>query len=235
MLNSNTPNSSLSYCKFGDEIAISATAAANDNILTGCHSQAQMIYNMAIAIEPQITHDMLCITKRLGTVLVGLEYSVKTASSVKKKLVRMANKALEAGEKPKNDFEYLREIGDLIRYTELVDHNKMADKVRETMLLLEDKGYDVYEIDNKYLNQKGRYKAVHLNAISPSGQIFEIQIHSEETLAAGRMTHKLYEEWRKPETSLDRKAELYSAIKSTYDNLPIPRGIEQVGNYQKAV
>ena len=170
-----------------------------------------------------------------GTSMEGLEYSVKTASSIKSKIDRKTNKALEAGETPKQDFEYVSETGDLLRYTEVVNHDEMADKVRDTVALLEEKGYTLDEIDNKYLNKDGRYKAVHLNATSPSGQAFEIQVHSQETLAASRATHKMYEEWRNPETSTERKAELYTSIKSTYDSLPLPRGIEQLENYKRAV
>ncbi|MBR1697391.1 MAG: hypothetical protein IJ712_04090 [Anaerovibrio sp.] len=190
---------------------------------------------MARANEPRITMDMLDIANRLGTSMEGLEYSVKTASSIKSKIDRKTNKALEAGETPKQDFEYISETGDLLRYTEVVNHDEMADKVRDTVALLEEKGYTLDEIDNKYLNKDGRYKAVHLNATSPSGQAFEIQVHSQETLAASRATHKMYEEWRAPETSKERKAELYTSIKRTYDSLPLPKGIEQLENYKRAV
>ncbi|ORU00014.1 hypothetical protein D081_1593 [Anaerovibrio sp. JC8] len=217
------------------EVVVSGSASENDNILEGCQLRAQVAYNMARANEPRITMDMLDIANRLGTTMEGLEYSVKTASSVKSKIDRKTNKALEAGETPKQDFEYVSETGDLLRYTEVVNHNEMAGKVRATVSLLEEKGYTLDEIDNKYLNKDGRYKAVHINATSPSGQPFEIQVHSQETLAASRTTHEMYEEWRKPETSAERKAELFSAIKSTYDSLPEPKDIGSLANYKKAV
>ncbi|WP_027406129.1 hypothetical protein [Anaerovibrio sp. RM50] len=214
---------------------ISGSAAAQDNILEGCHQRAQMIYNMAIAKEQYITMDMLDIAKKLDTAMVGLEHSIKTASSIKKKIERLTYEALLEGEPPKKDYVYVAELGDLIRYTELVQHDEMADKVRNTVLLLEDKGYILYELDNKYLVRKGRYKAVHLNVLSPSGQTFEIQIHSRETLKAYHFTHKLYEEWRKPETSVARKAVLHAIIRNTYDNLPLPTGIYQLKNYKRAI
>ena len=225
----------IPYRNRNGKVVISGSASQGDNILEGCQLRAQVAYNMARANEPRITMDMLDIANKLGTSMEGLEYSVKTASSIKSKIDRKTNKALEAGETPKQDFEYVSETGDLLRYTEVVNHDEMADKVRDTVALLEEKGYTLDEIDNKYLNKDGRYKAVHLNATSPSGQAFEIQVHSQETLAASRATHKMYEEWRNPETSTERKAELYTSIKSTYDSLPLPRGIEQLENYKRAV
>lgn len=225
----------IPYRNRNGRIVVSGSASMEDNVLDGCQPKAQVAYNMARANEPRITLDMLDIADRLGTSMDGLEYSVKTASSVKSKIDRKTDKALQAGETPKEDFEYVSETGDLLRYTQVVKHDEMAEKVRETVKLLEDKGYTVDEVDNKYLNDEGRYKAVHLNATSPSGQQFEMQVHSPETLAASRATHTMYEEWRKPETSPERKAELYTQIKKTYDNLPLPRNIRSLPSFKRAV
>lgn len=221
------------YRNRNGKIVISGSASKNDNILLGCNERAQVAYNMAKANEPRITLDMLDIAHRLGTSMDGLEYSVKTASSVVSKIERKTDKALQAGETPKKDFEYVSETGDLLRYTQVVNHDEIADKVRATVKLLEDKGYTVDEIDNKYLNEEGRYKAVHLNATSPSGQHFEMQIHSPESLAASRATHTMYEEWRRPETSEERKAELFTMIKSTYDSMPLPKDIMSLQSYKR--
>jgi len=235
LIYSKTNNLSMPLFNIVDKGVVSGSAAAQDNILEGCHHRAQMIYNMAIAKEQYITMDMVDIARKLDSTMVGLEYSIKTASSIKKKIERLTYEALLAGETPKKDYAYVAELGDLIRYTELVQHDEMADKARNTVLLLEDKGYIIYEIDNKYLVRKGRYKAVHLNVLSPSGQTFEVQIHSRETLKAYHVTHKLYEEWRKPETSVARKAVLHALIRNTYDNLPLPTGIYQLKNYKRAI
>ena len=221
------------YRNRNGKIVISGSASKNDNILLGCNERAQVAYNMAKANEPRITLDMLDIAHRLGTSMDGLEYSVKTASSVVSKIERKTDKALQAGETPKKDFEYVSETGDLLRYTQVVNHDEIAAKVRATVKLLEDKGYTVDEIDNKYLNEEGRYKAVHLNATSPSGQHFEMQIHSPESLAASRATHTMYEEWRRPETSEERKEELFTMIKSTYDSMPLPKDIMSLQSYKR--
>ena len=224
----------IPYRNRNGKIVVSGSASMDDNVLEGCQTKAQVAYNMARANEPRITLDMLDIAHRLGTIMDGLEYSVKTASSVKSKIERKTDKALQAGEMPKEDYEYVSETGDLLRYTQVVKHDEMADMVRSTVELLEEKGYTVNEVDNKYLNENGRYKAVHLNATSPSGQQFEIQVHSAETLAASRATHTLYEEWRKPETTAQRKAELYTQIKGTYDSLPLPKNIMNLKSFKLA-
>lgn len=213
------------------QVVVSGSASDKDYLLAGCAPQAQAAYNVARAVEPAITLDMLELADQLGTTMEGLEYSVKTASSIRSKIDRKTDKALEKGENPKSDIEYIAETGDLIRYTQVVPHDKMAAKTRQTIQLLEAKGYIVEKIDNKYLNQDGRYKAIHLDVINERGQRFEMQIHSPETLAANKATHDMYEEWRKPETAPERKEELFAQIKAAYDALPTPKDILSVANY----
>lgn len=216
------------------EVVISGSASDRDYLLAGCEPQAQATYNVARAIEPAITMDMLELADQLGTTMEGLEYSVKTASSIRSKIDRKTDKALEMGENPKSDVEYIQETGDLIRYTQVVTHDKMAEKTKQTIQLLQEKGYTVEKVDNKYLNPEGRYKAIHLDVLNEQGQRFEMQIHSPETLAANKSTHGMYEEWRKPETAPQRKEELFAQIKATYDALPLPKDIMTVENYSRS-
>ena len=43
----------------------------------------------------------------------------------------------------------------------------------------------------------------------------------------------MYEEWRKPETSQERKAQLFQDIKAVYDALPQPANIMSLKNYSR--
>ena len=226
--------SGIPYKNRAGQIVVSGSKSDNDFILLGCEAQAQMAYNKARASEPAITMDMLEIADELETSMDGLEYSVKTASSVKSKIERKTDKAIKAGIRPKTDTEYVQETGDLIRYTQIVEHDRMAEAAKKTIQLLADKGYNVERVDNKYLNREGRYKAVHLDIASSQGIRFEMQIHSPETLAANKATHAMYEEWRRPDTPQPRKEQLFREIKAVYDALPVPKDIMTLANYDKA-
>lgn len=215
------------------QIVVSGSKSDNDHMLIGCEPQAQRVYNRARASEPAITMDMLEIADDLGTSMDGLEYSVKTASSLMSKIERKTDKALRQGRLPKTDTQYVEETGDLIRYTQIVPHDEMAAKTQETVQRLQQKGYIVKKLDNKYLNKDGRYKAIHLDLANRQGVQFEMQIHSPETLQANRATHGLYEEWRDVHTAPERKAELYQEIKSIYDAVPQPKGIMHVKNFTR--
>ncbi|MGM9540878.1 hypothetical protein [Anaerovibrio sp.] len=223
----------IPYRNSSGQIVISGSMSDNDYILTGCEPQAQMAYNIARASEPAITMDMLEIADELGSSMEGLEYSVKTASSIKSKIERKTDTAIRQGRLPKSDVEYVQETGDLIRYTQIVPHNQMADMTNKTIALLMAKGYVLEKVDNKYLNPNGRYKAIHLDIATAQGVHFEMQIHSPETLAANRATHAMYEEWRSPDTKAERKEQLYKVIRSIYGAVPQPKDIMTVKNYSR--
>lgn len=227
----------IPYKNRDGQVVVSGSMSDNDYVLTVCEPQAQMAYNIARASEPAITMDMLEIADELGISMDGLEYSVKTASSIKSKIKRKIDTACRQGAVPKSAAEYVQETGDLIRYTQIVPHNQMAVMTNRIIALLEAKGYSLERVDNKYLNPNGRYKAIHLDLASNQGKgmHFEIQIHSAETLAANRATHAMYEEWRCPDTTLKRKEQLYEEIKNIYEAVPLPRDIMTVKNYEKAV
>ena len=202
--------------------------AALDNKLVGYNQEAQAIYDMARYKSIGITEDMVEISKSLGVELQGLEHSVKTASSVISKIERKADKDVKNGIVPKKDFQYVADMGDLVRFTQVGKHDSMAANTLKTIAELKDRGYTIMEVDNKYLNKEGRYKAIHINAVSPDGQSFELQVHSDKSMEANNATHVLYEEWRNVSTSAERKAELFAEIKAIYDALPVPRGIENI-------
>lgn len=225
----------IPYKNSAGQVVISGSMSDNDYILTGCEPQAQLAYNIVRASEPAITMDMLEIADELGSSMDGLEYSLKTASSIKNKIKRKTDTARRQGIMPKSDVEYMQETGDLIRYTQIVPHNRMAAFTRRTVALLKDRGYTLAGLDNKYLNPKGRYRAIHLDIANNQGLHFEMQIHSAKTLAANRATHAMYEEWRRPDTTPERKRQLYKAIRGIYEAVPLPRDIMTVKNYEKAV
>ena len=223
----------IPYRNSAGQVVISGSMSDRDYLLTGCGPQAQIAYDIARASEPAITMDMLEIADELGTSMEGLEYSVKTASSIKSKIERKTDTAIRQGKLPKSDVEYVQETGDLIRYTQIVPHDRMAAMTSKTIALLKAKGYVLEKVDNKYLNPKGRYKAIHLDIANAQGVHFEMQIHSQQTLAANRATHAMYEEWRRPETPAERKEQLYRDIRSIYAAVPQPKGIMAVKNYSR--
>jgi hypothetical protein len=204
----------------------SGSAAAKDHVLHGRKSVTQSVYDSARGAEKSITPDMEEIAGELGAEMVGLEFSVKTASSVEDKIRRK----VAAGETEEN---VIQGMSDLVRYTQQGRHDQIVVRAARTIKKLQEKGYDIIEVDNKYLNPDNNYKAVHINAMSPNGQKFELQIHSPESLGVKNKIHPLYEEWRKVSTSQGRRDELAKQMKEISARLPIPDDIASVSNLRR--
>ena len=182
----------------------SGSAAAKDNRLGKQYSaKAQNVYDRMRANEPKITDDICDIADAAGCEMSGLQYSVKTASSVADKIKRKKEKNPDA-----KDEDIVSAMGDIVRYTALGPHNELASKTEAFIDQFESKGYNVTEVENKYLDEEPMYKGIHLSVVSPAGQKFEFQVHSEESLAIKNEIHPMYEEFRDVDTPAPRKAEL---------------------------
>lgn len=205
---------------------VSGTEAAKDHVIHGASAKTQEIYDRARANEKLITPVMTEIAAELGCEMTGLEYSVKTASSVADKLERKAAEGVP-------EEKAISKMNDLVRYTQLGAHNDLVANAASTKGMLEARGFEITEVDNKWLKQDAVYKGIHMTVKSPEGQSFELQFHSSESMAVKNENHKMYEESRKVGTSNARRAELESKMKSNTSSMPNPAGVEQLQNYRK--
>jgi hypothetical protein len=204
----------------------SGCAAEKDHILTGRSQETQRTYDKAREIEKKIAPDIQRIAHELGGELVGLEYSIKTATSVEDKIKRLVSKGF-------TEEEAVRNIYDLVRFTQLGEHDILADNARATIDKLEDSGYIVVELDNKYLDTKSNYKGIHIKAVSPDSQSLELQLHSPESLAVKNRMHRLYEEHRAGETPKEQKEYLDQQMREMAAGLPMPKDIEKLRSFRK--
>ena len=205
---------------------VSGTEAEKDHVIHGASAKTQEIYDNARACEKLITLVMTEIAAELGCEMTGLEYSVKTASSVADKLERKVANGM-------TEVEAISKMNDLVRYTQLGAHNDLVANAVSTKGMLEAKGFEVTEVDNKWLKQDAVYKGIHMTVKSPEGQSFELQFHSSESMSVKNENHKMYEEARKVGTSESRRAELEAKVKSNTSSMPNPAGVERLQNYRK--
>ncbi len=212
---------------------VSGTEAAKDCKLPSTRSkEAQAAYDKARSAEPKITEMMCEIADIVGSKMHGLKYSVKTASSLEDKIQRQMKAAREAGEEI-SDVDVVSNMNDIVRYTQMTDHDNIGDAALKTIDELKARGCEIVEVDNKYLYEKPGYRGVHINAKSPNGQPFEMQIHSDVSMEAKEKGHPLYEEYRNVNTSPERKLELDRQMNEIYSAVPMPKNIDKVKNYKK--
>ena len=205
----------------------SGSRAEKDHILRGRSVEAQALYDKARATEKTITPDMVRIAGELGGKMVGLQYSVKTASSVEDKIRRR----LKDSRGTKSDGQIVAEMGDLVRYTLMVEHDSLVSATKGTIAKLQERGYTVTKLDNRYLVPNASYMGIHLDVVAPQGQIFELQVHSDASMAIKEATHEKYEEARSVDTDPKRAKELLEEMRALWAKLPKPADIETLTNF----
>lgn len=199
--------------------------AEKDSELKNSSREAQEAYDKARSCEPQITSDLVGIASKSGTEMYGLDYSVKTAKSVEEKIGRKNEDYAKAGIS-KTDAQTVREMGDLVRYTQLCEHDKIAETAKSTLSALKEKGYEITEVDNKWMDKGSTYKGLHIAAKDRNGQTFELQIHSPESMMVKEQNHVQYEVSRKPETSPYVKETLNREMAARSAGMKMPKGMD---------
>lgn len=199
--------------------------------LEGCSPKAAEAYQEAAQAEPAATRDMKAIARTLHARLVGIEHSLKTPESVRDKIARLRQKDLDAGRPAQEDFQYVQSMGDLVRYTQVSPQERLAENTFRTIAMMQDRGYAIQSVDNKYLGSERGYRGIHINARTPSGQNMELQLHTPENIAANNATHGLYERLRRTDTPEEEKLRLTEQIAAIYKKLPVPPGVMAIGNF----
>lgn len=206
--------------------SVASGAAANKDHVLKLSPAAQRAYDKARRAEPKITKDLVDISKQLGMEMTGLKYSVKTATSVENKVKRKSKGRLTS----KGEANVIAGMGDLVRYTQMGKHADLAKNTQITMDTLQNRGYNVTKLDNKYLDKKSDYKGIHLDVVSPTGQKFELQIHSKESMAVKNKLHPIYEKSRNMPTGSPEQLKLKKQMQDISAGLPMPDGIENLTN-----
>lgn len=177
--------------------------------------------------EPLITKDLYAICKRNNTYLEGLDYSVKTMSSVNSKIERHEHNT-------GNVASSLRSIcSDIIRYTQICKHEDIFKIAKETIDELEKQGYQLTIIRNyfKHPYPNTGYKGLHMNFVSPYGETFELQFHSEDSFKIKQQGHELYEKIRAVSTPIEEKEKLKKEILRIHNLVSNPPGYDELDNY----
>lgn len=204
----------------------SATSAREDHTIPGVDKKTQAAYDKARANEQEITRDLVSISDKTGAWMYGLDFSVKTGKSVASKIARKKEAAKAKGKPIPTDEEIVSGLGDLVRYTQMCDHDSIGTTAKKTLTALKEKGYTINEVDNKWTDETSYYKGFHINATSPNGQKIELQIHSPESMEVKEQLHPMFEVSREVDTERSAARQLVAYQKGLSRTLKMPKGID---------
>ena len=180
----------------------------------------------ATKAEPGITKNLTSIAAKNGATMVGLEYKLKTAESLERKV------KTECQIKGMNPQQAIKKMYDVNRYTMQVEESNFTNTIKSTFSTLEGEGYKVERVKNTFQRDR-EYVAVNCVLSDKNGTRFELQFHTKKSLEVKEVNHKLYEEQRADNTPQARKDELGRIMANNTNSIPIPEGIETVQSFSK--
>lgn len=186
-------------------------------------------YNQILESENVITDMIQQVSKKLNVELAGFNKRIKEKDSYLEKMKRITK-----GKKdPKLIKKKIDNINDVIRYTfqgSTTELRKVFDDVVEEM---EARGYKLKRVINTWVKPmpNSSYNGVNCTFSAPDGRhtLFEVQFHTPESFnAKHNLIHDMYKEMRKPETSLERVAELQKMQDEIFDALEMPMDVDKI-------
>ncbi len=131
---------------------------------------SKLVQKKAKLIEPEITNDLMRIQNDIG-ILKGLEHRVKPFSSILEKTVS------DSVDYDGSYFRSSKNINDSVRYTFVIPEDIYIEKVDECLHKLEDLGYQVIALKNKWGSIE--FKGINARLVAKNNDdIFEIQFHT---------------------------------------------------------
>jgi len=162
-----------------------------------------------------------------GGWLEGLDFRLKGEDRLKEKVAEVLKR--EPDRTPK---EVVREVPDAVRYTFCLRAEDYTNGYQDIQHRLEAFGYEMIYSKN-YWNDP-EYKGINTRWITPDGNRFEVQFHTQESYHAKQeVTHDAYERIRSPLTSRAERTELKSFQSEVTSWVLVPDGAEDIPDYKR--
>ncbi|MDQ2814199.1 MAG: hypothetical protein M3Z75_20605, partial [Actinomycetota bacterium] len=163
-----------------------------------------------------------------GTLAPDTEkFALKSPDRFKEKLAKMIT--LEPDVTPGH---LAKRIHDGIRYTFLFDERFYSEGVREAEGKLADAGYNLVWRKPGWSGEE--YKGINSQWLDGgSGQLFEVQFHTQASWDAKQRTHDSYERIENPATPPEERARLRAYQREVAASVPVPPGALDFAIYRK--
>jgi hypothetical protein len=156
--------------------------------------------------------------------LVGLDHRLKGEERLAEKVDRaMAERGRTAA-------EAFATVKDAIRYTFQYPDDRYTTGVQADCERLKAEGFKPVELKNSWTAEE--YKGINSRWRAPeSGQLLEVQFHTQASFEAKQLTHPAYEKLRNPATPKAEQDELVAYQRNVTSRIPIPSGATDVPGY----
>ena len=180
---------------------------------------AQSLIAEARAAEPGVTRDMRSLEQN-GTYLTGLTHRIKAEDSLMHKILN------DAVTDNVNLGQAADGIGDVLRYTLVINDDDYRYRVPEAMQKLTEGGYQVVKFNNAWGGKF--YQGINVQLLSPTGVKTELQFHTPGSYNIKQASHGVYEIRRNPQSTPEEVAEATAASIAYNSLVTIPVGAKEI-------
>ena len=159
-----------------------------------------------------------------GSVDRGLPFRVKGQDSMHRKL---REKSVSKGLQPE---QYADKVTDALRFTDMVDGDNYVESFNKLKKGLEDRGYEMVEVENTIHKEGAKYRGLNTLVESPKGYTFELQFHTPQSFDIKEENHKDYDVERRLTTSAEEKERLSKQMSERASKIETPKGAESIQN-----
>jgi hypothetical protein len=180
--------------------------------------------------EPTISTDIRATEREntYGCWLVGFEHRLKGEDRLKEKVAE-GQATIGPDARPE---EILAQVPDAIRYTFCARAETYTRAYYDIKERLQSLGYEMYQSKNRWDDEE--YKGINTRWVTPEGQRFEIQLHTQESFHAKQyITHHAYERIRNPLTSDAERPKLEDFQREVSSWIQVPEGATEIPDFKK--
>jgi Region found in RelA / SpoT proteins len=203
-----------------------APAALWDRYPSAVAAEAVATILEACAEEGGITADHLAITPS-GARMHVLGFRVKSPSSLARKILsRLRRDRAAIGEGTARDVA--AGLTDVLRYTVVcADHDTIPRTATAMVGALASRSYSLIGAEHSYVDDNP-YKGLHLLVASPTGRVFELQIHSELSQKVKDELHVDYELERDMDAGWEERAAARARMERLSASVATPAGLAEM-------
>ena len=191
----------------------------------GAGALADSLLDKASGVEPRLTASLDSMVSEVGGSLEGLEFRVKSKSSLERKLKD------EFRQHPQWSLEDVAaaDITDIVRYTAVFPASRYRTGVKATRARLESSGARVVKARNYWKESGGGYRGVNTVFQDTSGARFELQFHTSQSFRTKMSTHEIYQVARGLSNTRSGKRKLLDLVmeqERMWISVRVPEGAE---------
>lgn len=182
---------------------------------------ATRMVDAATSAEPHLTDLVSGFADEFGGTMEGMDYRLKSVDSLTRKI--------ESGvaEGKGTASQLAADMFDINRYTTVYSETSYAESIQSTLDALREQGHTL-NVKNYWTKDEFAYQGVNVQITTPAAQKFELQFHTDTSLAVKEGDlHTVYEA-KRIETDEAKRAEYDRQMFDMAAKIPVPPGITSV-------